>query len=689
MKDLLKCLRYESELDIPVSNLKGIGEKRAKHLERMGIEVLGDALFHFPRRYEDRRTILSVSQVVPGEVQVVRGTIKQVSAARGRNTHIIKAMLSDGEHDMTAIWFNQRHVMKRLNPGQEIVVIGKVKLNFGRLELSVQEFEDPGCSRFSGRIVAVYPSSAGLPQRIIVDTISRGIRSAGSVPDRLPVYLRKKYSLPGIEDALKGIHFPKDFNEVRQAQKRFIFEELFLHRFCLSRRSLSHRYEKGGIAHVRPNFLKDSLIDLLDFPLTADQRKAISEIEADMARPVPMSRLLQGDVGSGKTLVAIAAMLKAISNHCQAALMVPTEILAEQHYLYLLEKLKGLDVRVELLTGNVTGEQRKRLLGDLEEGAVNILVGTQALIQGQLPFKRLGLVIIDEQHRFGVMQRTRLTEFTPTPDVLVMTATPIPRSLELTFYGDLDLSVIREMPPGRKKILTRYVAEKERGKLYKFMDESIAAGRQAYVVCPLIEESESLEIAAAEQLAEKLEMIFPSYNIGLLHGKLKSDQKEEIMRAFKDRKIHILVSTTVIEVGIDVPNATIVVIEGAERFGLAQLHQLRGRVGRGPFQSYCFVLGKISGGEARARIGALVKYSSGFDIAEKDLEIRGPGDLLGSKQHGLPGFHIADPVRDLSWVIRAHEEVKSVESGKMPCTPGELQLLDGCCKDILSQFAAN
>ena len=689
MKDILKFSRYTASLGTPVSSLKGIGEKRAKLLEKMGIDMLGDALFHFPRRYEDRRTILGISQVSPGDVQVVQGTIAEVSAVRARNTHIIKARLSEDSHSLTAIWFNQRHVMKRLKPGKDIVVIGRVKMNFGKLELYVQEFEEAGCGWLSGRIVAVYPSTAGLPQRSIREIISNGIREAGSIPERLPEYLRGKYFLPGIAESLYGIHFPADFSQLHKSQKRMIFEELFLHQFCLSRFSRASREEKPGIAHLGLNRLKEDFLDSLEFQLTEDQQKVISEIERDMEQPLSMRRLLQGDVGSGKTLVAIIAMLKAAANGFQSAFMVPTEVLAEQHFFYLRTRLQGLEVRAELLTGTVTGENRKKILADLAAGSIDILIGTQTLIQANVQFKNLGLVIIDEQHRFGVMQRTRLTDITPSPDMLVMTATPIPRSLELTFYADLDLSVIRQMPPGRKKIVTRYVAEREREKLYKFMQDIIASGQQAYVVCPLIEESEALEIAAAEKLAGQLERVFPGFSVGLLHGKLKSGQREEVMGNFKIGKIDILVSTTVIEVGIDVPNASIIVIEGAERFGLAQLHQLRGRVGRGIHQSYCFVLGKLVTPESKARISAIVKYSSGFDIADKDLEIRGPGDLFGTKQHGLPGFSIADPVRDIHWVEKIHLEVRSIERGEIPCRPEELQLLDANCRDIFSQFAAN
>lgn len=689
MKDILKFTGYQGELGKPVSSLKGIGEKRAKHLEKMGIFLLGDALFHFPRRYEDRRNILEVSQVSPGYVQVVRGTIVEVSSARVRSTYITKARLTDGVNSLVAVWFNQRHVANRLKSGKEIVVIGKTRMSFGKLELYVQEFEAAGCGELSGRIVAVYPGTTGLPQRNIREIILAAWKEAEKIPERLPKHLLNKYSLPEIKDALQAIHFPVDFDHLLEAQKRFVFEELFVYQLCLNRHSRAAREDKPGISHRKPNSLKTAFLESLEFQLTGDQIRVVSEIEEDMERPVSMRRLLQGDVGSGKTLVAILAMLKAVSNGFQSALMVPTEILAEQHYLYLLARVQGLGVRVELLSGAVTGEKRQKLLNDLAEGAIDILVGTQALIQDKVQFKKLGLVIIDEQHRFGVTQRTRLTDFSPSPDVLVMTATPIPRSLELTFYGDLDLSVIREMPPGRKKILTRFVADREREKLYRFMRDTIARGQQAYVVCPLIEDSEVLEIAAAEKLAEDLKKEFPEYSVGLLHGRLKTKQKEEIMGDFKIGRINILVSTTVIEVGIDVANASIIVIEGVERFGLSQLHQLRGRVGRGPYQGYCFLLGKLATAESKARVTAMVKYSSGFDIADKDLEIRGPGDLFGTKQHGLPGFTLADPVRDIAWVVKVHQEVKALEAGAFTCSPREKQVLDEVCRDIFTQFAAN
>jgi ATP-dependent DNA helicase RecG len=576
MKDILKYNAYINGLNTSVESLRGIGAKRAQLLRKMGIETLGDVLFHFPRRYEDRRRIKEIGEVSPGEVEVVRGTIMDIKGGRARNTYIIKARMRDsaGKKTMTAVWFNQRHLLGRLKRGSDIVLVGKVRNSFGELEISVREFEETGKGLLSGLILPVYPSTEGLPQRIMREMVSRALKGVGLIPDRLPEYLREKYELPGIARALKGVHQPENFKELECARNRMIFEELFLHQYCLRSLSLGDKSNLSGISHGKPNYLKQRFLDLLEFDLTEDQKRVTQEIEKDMESPSSMRRLLQGDVGSGKTLVAILAMLKAISNGFQTALMVPTEILAEQHYFYLLKKLESTGVNVSLLTGNITGNKRREILEGVADGSVNILVGTQALIQGQVNFQKLGLVIIDEQHRFGVVQRMKLTELNPRPDVLVMTATPIPRSLELTFYGDLDLSVIREMPPGRKKILTRYVAEKDRNKLYRFMKESIAEGRQAYVVCPLIEESESLEIAAAEKLTGELEKVFRDYSIGLLHGKLKPDQKEAVMEEFKNNQIDILVTTTVIEVGIDVPNANIIVIEGAERFGLAQLHQL-------------------------------------------------------------------------------------------------------------------
>jgi ATP-dependent DNA helicase RecG len=373
------------------------------------------------------------------------------------------------------------------------------------LEILVQEFEEAFAGEISGRILPVYPTTAGFPQGLLRHLVSAALKDVSCIPDRVPNYLQDKYGLLNIKDALIGIHCPEDFTQLERSQERLVFEELFLHQYYLNKLSQCDKSQLTGIAHREPNTLKKALLHSLKFNLTGDQERVVAEIERDMEQLSPMRRLLQGDVGSGKTLVAILAMLKAVSNGYQAVLMVPTEILAEQHYLYLLTSLKSTEgLRIELLTGNVTGEARKKILCGISKGTVNILVGTQALIQGQIQFNNLGLVVIDEQHRFGVVQRRLLTEFEPTPDVLVMTATPIPRSLELTFYGDLDLSVIREMPPGRKKILTRYVSEKERPKLYKFLKDSLSDGRQAYVVCPLIEESESLEIAAAEDLAEKM-----------------------------------------------------------------------------------------------------------------------------------------------------------------------------------------
>lgn len=690
MKDILKFSEYSPQLDVAVESARGVGAKRGKALRRLGIETIGDALFHFPRRYEDRRRIKSISETVPGQVEVVKGTIEQVQTTKTRKVYIIKALLVDGQTKITAVWFNQRHLLKRLTKGKEIVVVGKVQQNFNQFEILVQEFEEASQEKISGKILPVYPSTTGLPQGLFRDLVGIALEHVTDIPDRVPEYLRQKYHLPDISSALTCVHSPEDFEELEHGQKRLIFEELFLHQYYLRNRSLGTESKDPGIAHIKPNHLKLPLLQSLEFGLTDDQLKVTQEIETDMEAAVPMRILLQGDVGSGKTLVAILAMLKAVSNGCQAALMVPTEILADQHYFYLVSKLEPLGVRVVLLTGNVTGEARKEILSGVTQGTVDIIVGTQALIQGQIVFHRLGLLVIDEQHRFGVAQRMQLTDLDPSPDVLVMTATPIPRSLELTFYGDLDLSVIYEMPPGRKKILTRYVSEKDRDSLSKFMRDTLKEGRQAYVVCPLIEESETLEIAAAQDIAEKLEQeVLPEYRVQLLHGKMKSTEKEQIMRGFKDNKIDVLVSTTVIEVGIDVPNATIIVIEGCERFGLAQLHQLRGRVGRGPLQSFCFLLGHPTTEESVARIKAMLASNSGFEIAEKDLEIRGPGDLLGTRQHGLPVFQIADLVRDINWTAAINQEIKAIEADGFPGSPEELQLLDACCADIMEGFAAN
>lgn len=690
MKDILYCYSSSNGLDTPVESMKGVGIKRAQFLKKMGIETLGDALFHFPRRYEDRRFVKRIAEVMPGQVEVVRGTIVEIQSAKAKKTFIVNVRLSDGPYNLTAVWFNQRHIIKWFKKGQEIIVVGRVKSNFGRLELLVQEFEEASKGQISGRIVPFYPATSGLPQNIIRSLVAAALLKVANLPDRLPQYLRQKYHLSNISEALIWIHCPLDFKQLDEARKRLIFEELFLHQLFLSRFLYTDKASLEGIMHSGPNQLKSSFLQTLEFRLTDDQARVAAEIEADMESRVPMRRLLQGDVGSGKTIVAIIAMLKSISNGFQAALMVPTEILAEQHFISLTSTLCSLGINVKLLTGSITGEARRKILEGTSDGSINIIIGTQALIQGQVNFHSLGLVVIDEQHRFGVAQRSRLAELVPNPHVLVMTATPIPRSLELTFYGDLDLSVIREMPPGRKKIVTRFVAESKRNRLYEFMKENLRAGRQAFVVCPLIEESESLEIAAAEELAEKLKTeVFPEFCIGLLHGKLKPGQKEKIMNEFKNKRIKILVSTTVIEVGIDVPNANIIVIEGTERFGLAQLHQLRGRVGRGPWQSYCFLLGKAATKEAEERIKAMLACTSGFDIAERDLEIRGPGDLLGTKQHGLPAFKIADLVRDLALAIEINQQIKGFEKNGFPGSPEELQLLETCCTDIFSQFAAN
>ncbi|MCB0824743.1 MAG: ATP-dependent DNA helicase RecG [Armatimonadetes bacterium] len=664
----------KSGQEMEVQFLKGVGPKLAMMLRKVGIETVGDVLFYFPRRYEDRTKLPPLFQLSPGEAQTVRGRLLNVSSRPTRGGKVlIRAILDDGSGQVGLIWFNQPWVGRELQKIEgEIIAYGTVKHGQNRmLEISSPEWEpveDDDDEEQFARLMPVYPLKEGVPQWLIRKAAKSAIEYfSRDIEDPLPVQVLKEEHLRDLKWCLRQMHLPDSERDQFEARKRLVFEEFLYLQLAqqMRRREVKQEVgisfpisEIGSIEASDASLFVDSeaakrdvweqIHAMLPFDLTGAQKRVIGEIFEDMERSAPMNRLVQGDVGSGKTAVAACAMLASVRCGYQTALMAPTEILAEQHAYNLKKLFEPLGITVTLLVGKQTAAQKKKALQATASGEAQIAVGTHALIQDGVDFHKLGLVIVDEQHRFGVMQRLALRQKgVGNPDVLVMTATPIPRTMTMTLYGDLDLSVIDELPPGRKPIKTHWKRTQDRDKVYGTVRELIGQGRQAYFVCPLITESPKMEVQAAEDLHYRLSNEqYPDLNVGLLHGQLKPVEKEEIMEAFRRNELHILVSTVVIEVGVDVPNATVMVIEDANRFGLSQLHQLRGRVGRGEHQSFCILIADATTEEARERLEIMVETSNGFRIAEKDLEIRGPGDFAGTKQSGFLNLKLANLVDD-------------------------------------------
>ncbi|HEX3032387.1 MAG TPA: ATP-dependent DNA helicase RecG [Bacillota bacterium] len=647
-------------LDTPVQFLKNVGPSRASTLNNMGVFTAYDLLYHFPRAYEDRSNLKQAYQLRHGERESVQGVVvgcQTLKPRRGLN--VTKLAIDDGTGIIQAVWFNQAYLKKQLPTGTRLIVTGKVDRGFGAIQINVEDFEvwEPGENIHTGRIVPMYPGSGKLNSRTL-RTVIKGLLDtlAPTFEEFLPEELVHKYRLMPLGEALQNLHFPSDMEKVRLAKRRFIFEELFLLQVGLARIKGHFSQKKQGISHPPDAEMIRQFRELLPFGLTAAQERVIHAIGRDMEQPQVMNRLIQGDVGSGKTIVAALALTKSLAGGRQGALMAPTEILAEQHYLNLSQLFQPLGIRVGLLTGSLTKKVKKDTVADISRGLVHIVVGTHALIQEDVTFHNLGLVVIDEQHRFGVKQRGYLQQKGYNPDVLVMTATPIPRTLALTVYGDLDLSVIDELPPGRKPVKTSWVSPGKSREMYRFIGEQAEQGRQIYVVCPLVEESEKLDLEAATSLAQQWQELFPQLKVGLLHGRMKTREKDLVMEQFRQGQLNILVSTTVIEVGVDVPNATVMAIIDADRFGLAQLHQLRGRVGRGEHQSYCLLVSNTHTEEGKARLKIMEKSSDGFVIAEEDLHLRGPGEFFGTRQSGLPDLKVADILRDARVLEVARQE---------------------------------
>ncbi len=658
-----------------------MGPQRAKTLSRIGLETIEDIIYYFPRCYEDRSNLKPINRIQVGKTETIKGKVLASGLKKPRpRLEILKVAISDGTGIVYAVWFNQSYLQKSFPVGTAVILSGRVD-RFREIQIVNPAYEilagDEEDLIHTGRIVPIYSLTEKLTQRRLRSLIKDVLdKYANRLPDILPENMRRRHSLIDLPRAIIHIHFPESEEDKESARYRLVFDEFFFLQLGLAL-SKAGKIRSKGIGHKASGKLSQRLKELLPFKLTTAQERVIEEVRADMEKDRPMSRLLQGDVGSGKTVVAASALLTAVEGGFQAALMVPTEILAEQHFLNLQRWLLPLRVKVALLIGSLSPRMKRESLKEIESGQADIVVGTHALIQEKIKFSRLSLIIIDEQHRFGVKQRAALREKgVETPDVLLMTATPIPRTLALTVYGDLDISTLDELPPGRMPVATYLVGEKDRPGAYKFLEEEIKKGRQAYIVYPLIEESEKLEVKAATEMARHFQRdIFPHLRVGLLYGRMKGEEKEKVMQLFKEGRIDILVSTTVIEVGIDIPNASIMVIENAERFGLAQLHQMRGRVGRGDYQSYCLMLGSPASQEGRKRLQVMTETSDGFRIAEEDLELRGPGEFFGIRQSGMPELRIGDIASDMKLMELARREAGLILAADPELRDGEHYLL--------------
>ncbi|MCI8384188.1 MAG: ATP-dependent DNA helicase RecG [Clostridia bacterium] len=646
------------DLKKDVKYIKGVGPNRVTLLNKLGIFTLKDLITYYPRSYQDRSKPQNIIECVSGEEVLIEAiACGKLSDVRLKGKTMQKLVVRDETSSCTITWFNQSYLKNKFEIGKKYKFYGKITNQFGKISMTSPVFDENEKNFNTGKIIPLYPLTYQLSQNVLRRIVESGLAEVEEkLPETLPDYLLREYDLEDINEATKHIHFPQELKDFEKARKRLVFEELLSTQLALLELKNNYMHEEKGISFDK-NVKMSDVINQLPFRLTKAQIRVLEEIDNNMEAETPMNRLLQGDVGSGKTVVAMCSAYKAVKSGYQATIMAPTAILATQHLENFEKIFNSLGIKCELLISGISKKKKENLLERLANGDIDILIGTHAIIEENVVFKNLGLVVTDEQHRFGVKQRTKIAEKGKNPDVLVMTATPIPRTLALILYGDLDISIIDELPPNRKTIETFAVNKKMTERVNGFIEKQIQEGRQAYIVCPLVEENEELDLKSVEELYETYQRkVFPHYKVEYIHGKMKPKQKDEIMERFKQGEIDVLISTTVIEVGVDVPNSNIMVIENAERFGLAQLHQLRGRVGRGEYQSFCVLKYEGKGETVKERMKVMCSTNDGFIISEKDLELRGSGDFFGTMQHGLPEFKIANLFEDMP-ILKAVQEI--------------------------------
>lgn len=654
---------------IGIESLHGVGPERAKAFAKKGIKTAEELLYYFPRGHEDRTRFFEIAECPVGEFVCIKAKVySTVRETRiKKNFTIYSMVIFDESGAMTVVWYNNKFVKNVFRTGEEVLFYGKITISGGKRELSNPIYEKAEKQRYIGRIVPIYPLFGNIAQKFITGLLEQAMEVCGELKEFIPLAVREKYRICDINFAMKNIHFPENFECYQTARKRFVFEELLILQLALAGRRKDN--DKSNRSPFENITCVTEFIDSLPYKLTAAQERVINEICENFKSKTPMNRLVQGDVGSGKTVVAAAGVYVAAKNGYQSAIMAPTEILATQHFNTFSEMFSKSNIKCVLLIGGT--KNKKAIYEKIKSGEYDVIIGTNAIIQKDVEYRNLGFVVADEQHRFGVAQRARLTGKGENPNTLIMTATPIPRTLSLILYGDLEVSVINELPPGRKPVKTYAVGENMRKRIYAFLDKYIKNGSQAYVVCPVIEESEKNDLANVECIYKRLKVIFPYFSVGLIHGKMKSSEKEQVMQDFVENKIQILVSTTVIEVGVNVPNSNVMIIENAERFGISTLHQLRGRVGRGQEEAFCIMFAKSTSDITKKRMETLCASNDGFYIAEQDLKLRGPGDFFGTRQHGLPELKIANLFTDSTILEEAQEAAKDISDGKYQMTEEE------------------